>query len=171
MNPFDIVICALAATAIIFGYRSGLLRSVATILGYAVAAPIAVTMTPPVTAAFAGNTGTETTWNLTIFFAIFLICGILVGLAFRKAVDEAVGPTPSLPDRLTGSILGAVRIGLVAITIVLVFDRLIPAKQEPAFLKGSYLRPILSAAAKTGLKSLPPETVAYIDRLKRAPRA
>jgi hypothetical protein len=49
----------------------------------------------------------------------------------------------SLPDRLAGSVLGVVRIGLVAMTLVLIFDRIIPLDRQPAFLRGSQLRPIL----------------------------
>jgi len=50
---------------------------------------------------------------------------------------------------------------------VLVFDRIIPVGQEPGFLKGSQLRPILSDVAQRGFRSLPPELASTIDRLKR----
>jgi membrane protein required for colicin V production len=56
---------------------------------------------------------------------------------------------------------------LVAVLLVLVFDRLIPAGREPEFLKGSQLRPLLSAAGREGLRSLPPDVAQTIDRLKR----
>jgi membrane protein required for colicin V production len=79
-----------------------------------------------------------------------------------------VGPRISLPDRLAGALLGAVRIGLIAVLIVLIFDRVIPADREPAFLKGSTLRPWLSQAGEAGVNRLPPEAVQAIDRLKRA---
>jgi membrane protein required for colicin V production len=67
-------------------------------------------------------------------------------------------------------VLGAVRIALVAVTTVLVFDRIIPADREPAFLKGSQLRPILLMAGQRGLKSLPPDITAFIDQLKKDQR-
>jgi len=51
--------------------------------------------------------------------------------------------------------------------VVLVFDRIIPPGREPAFLKGSQWRPGLSQAAQQGLRSLPPDVEAYIDRLKK----
>ena len=63
--------------------------------------------------------------------------------------------------------LGAVRVGLIAITVVLIFDQLVPANRQPAFMTGSQLRPLLSAAAQMGVKSLPPDLVAAIDRLKK----
>ena len=51
--------------------------------------------------------------------------------------------------------------------MVLVFDRLIPADRQPGYLKESRLKPILSVAGQMGLKSLPPELVAYVDTLKK----
>ena len=83
------------------------------------------------------------------------------------AVSETVGARIGIADRLAGSALGAVRIALVAVLMVLIFDQLIPADREPAFLRGSQLRPTLSMAARLGLKSLPPETTAFIDQLKK----
>jgi membrane protein required for colicin V production len=68
---------------------------------------------------------------------------------------------------MAGALLGAARIGLVAVLIVLIFDRIIPADRQPPFLVDSRLRPYLSAAAQKGLKSLPPEVDDYIARLKR----
>jgi membrane protein required for colicin V production len=47
--------------------------------------------------------------------------------------------------------------------LVLVFDRIIPPRREPAFLAGSQLRRVFSEAGKRGC-SLPPEAVAAIDR-------
>ena len=66
--------------------------------------------------------------------------------------------------------LGATRVGLVAITLVLIFDALMPAQATPTFLVGSQLRPLLSAAGQKGFRSLPPEVAATIDRLKAARR-
>jgi membrane protein required for colicin V production len=50
---------------------------------------------------------------------------------------------------------------------VLIFDQLVPADRQPAYLTGSQLRPLLSMAGQKGFKSLPPDVTAYIDRLKR----
>ena len=68
-----------------------------------------------------------------------------------------VGRNVSVPDRVAGAALGAIRIAMLAILLVLVFDRIIPTGREPAFLKGSQWRPVLSSAAQYGLQSLPPE--------------
>jgi membrane protein required for colicin V production len=66
--------------------------------------------------------------------------------------------------------LGAVRVGLVAITLVLIFDQLVPIDRQPAFLVGSQLRPLLSTAGQKGFRSLPPDIAATIDRLKQTQR-
>ena len=62
---------------------------------------------------------------------------------------------------------GAVEYFATSDVLVLIFDRLIPPGLEPQFLRGSQLRPILSVAGQKGLKSLPPETTAFIDQLRR----
>ena len=51
--------------------------------------------------------------------------------------------------------------------MVMVFERIIPPGREPAFLTGSKLRPILSAAGQEGLRKLPPDVTEFIDRMKR----
>jgi membrane protein required for colicin V production len=95
------------------------------------------------------------------------VAGIALGALLRFAVSEMVSPRISIPDRVAGALLGAVRIGLLAVVLVLVFDRIIPPGREPAFLQGSQWRPVLSKAAQQGLRSLPPDVAVYIDRLKR----
>jgi membrane protein required for colicin V production len=165
MNPFDAVIYAAAAMAAVLGFSSGLLRSLATILGYLIAAPLAVAVTPRVMALAPGLVPPGQTWLVPV--GAFLLAALLVGALLRSAVSGFVGNEINLFDRVAGAALGALRIGLVAVVIVLVFDRIIPAGREPAFLTDSKLRPHLSAAAQMGLKSLPPEAEAYIDRLKR----
>jgi membrane protein required for colicin V production len=104
-----------------------------------------------------------------VLFGIFLITGMLLGQVGRLALDDATGP-PSLFDRLGGAVLGTVRVGLVATTLVLVFDQLVPAGAQPAFLTGSQLRPLFSTAGQMGIRSLPPDAVAAIARLKQAQR-
>jgi membrane protein required for colicin V production len=166
MNPFDAVVTVVAIVAVVMGFRSGLLRSLATILGYLVAAPAAIAITPHVTAFVLGSAGSQDkTW--IVLFGVFIIVGIGISALFRTAVNEFIGPDIAPFDRVAGAALGAVRIFLVAVLIVVVFDRLIPADREPPFLAGSRLRPYLSAAGQKGLQSLPPEIEDYIDRLKR----
>lgn len=166
-NPFDIAIYIVLFVAVVMGFMSGLLRSLATIFGYLAAAPLAVVATPylaPLAAQF--KLPPTQTWLL--FAGVFIVFGMVLSALLRMAVNEMVGPNVSIPDRLAGAVLGAVRIGLLAVLLVLIFDRIIPAGREPAFLVGSQWRPVLSQAGRAGLRSLPPDVTAFIDRLKRA---
>jgi membrane protein required for colicin V production len=85
----------------------------------------------------------------------------------RMVLDESIGPGAGIGDRLAGAALGAVRVGLVAVTLVMIFDQLVPPDRQPSYLAGSRLRPLLSVAGQTGFRSLPPEVAATIDRLKK----
>ena len=98
---------------------------------------------------------------------IFVVAGIAMSALLRVFVNEMIGPNVSIPDRAAGAMLSAVRVILVAVVLVLVFDHIIPPGREPEFLKGSQWRPVLSQAGQQGLSKLPPEVEAYIDRLKK----
>jgi membrane protein required for colicin V production len=167
MNSFDAVVFLALIVATVTGFNAGLLRSAATILAYLIAMPIAVMMMPLVSTGTDGKLGSSLVQNSPLLFGIFLITGIVLGKLMRMAIDETVGPQAGIADRLAGAALGAVRIGLVAVTLVLTFDQLTPSGRQPAFLAGSQLRPLLSEAGQRGFKSLPPDVVAYIDRLKK----
>ena len=167
MNSFDAVVYLALIVATVTGFNAGLLRSAATILAYLIAMPIAVMMMPLVSTGTDGKFGSPLLQNSPLLFGIFLITGIVLGKLMRMAIDETVGPQAGIAVRLAGAALGAVRIGLVAVTLVLTFDQLAPLGRQPAFLAGSQLRPLLSEAGQRGLKSLPPDVVAYIDRLKK----
>ena len=168
INPFDAAIYICLAVAIVAGFNSGLLRSLATIFGYVCAAPVAVAAMPYVSPYLTGQLKLPAAQTWLSFIAVFLLAGIVLGALMRLVVGELTGPTVSAPDRAAGAMLGAVRIALLAVLMVAVFDRIIPPGREPAFLAGSKLRPILSAAGRQGLQSLPTDVADYIDRLKRA---
>jgi membrane protein required for colicin V production len=166
MNTFDAVVAVAAVLAMVLGFSAGLLRSLATILGYLIAAPLAVAITPYVTAIALGRSmSPDNAWPMLV--VVFVAAGAGISALLRTVVGEFVGPEVGAFDRLAGAALGAVRIGLIAVLIVVVFDRVIPADLQPQFLVGSKLRPYLSAAGRAGLRSLPPEVDGYIDRLKR----
>jgi membrane protein required for colicin V production len=167
MNPFDAVVYAVAILAIVMGFNAGLLRSLATILGYLIAAPVAVAVTGRVTAIAVGRSTVSPEQGWLVLFAVFIAIGIVVSALLRVAIGEFIGADISLFDRVAGAALGAVRIFLVAVLVVVIFDRIIPADRQPPFLIGSRLRPYLSAAGQKGLQSLPPEVDDYIDQLKR----
>ena len=130
-------------------------------------APIAVWAISLVSPAIDGQPGAPLMQNSPLLFGIFLITGIVLGKLMRMALDDAIGPQAGIADRLAGAALGAVRVGLVAVTVVLIFDQLVPSDRQPAYLAGSQLRPLLSVAGQRGFKSLPPDVVVYIDRLKK----
>jgi membrane protein required for colicin V production len=169
MNGFDLAVTLAAATAIVLGYRAGLLRSAATIVAYACAAPLAVEGTSLLVPAL-GHAPLNAGRTALVFLGVLTLLGIAVTAAFRAVIDELSGSEIALPDRLAGSALGIVRIGLVATTVVLVCDRIMPADREPAFFAGSQLRPLFSLAAQRGLKSLPSETAPFIDQIARQRR-
>ena len=167
MNIFDIAIIVALIVAVITGFNAGLLRSAITILAYLFAMPLAVWLMSLLSPASDAATSALPAQNSLIFFAIFLISGMALGKMARMAIDETLGSEAGIGDRLAGALLGTSRVGLVAITLVLIFDQLVPADRQPAYLTGSQLRPLLSMAGQKGFKSLPPDVTAYIDRLKR----
>jgi membrane protein required for colicin V production len=167
VNPFDAAIYIVTAVAVVMGFSSGLLRSLATIFGYVSAMPIALAASPPLSQILTDQLHMPPVQNWVVPCGIFVAAGLVLSALLRLAVTELVGPQVSIPDRLAGALLGAVRIGLLAVLMVLIFDRIIPAGRDPAFLHGSQMRPLLSTAGQLGLKSLPPDVADYIDRLKR----
>lgn len=167
INPFDVAIDLCLFIAVVMGFMSGLLRSLATIIGYVAAMGLAVALAPQLEPVITAQFKLPPAQAWLVFAIIFLAAGMALGALLRFAIGELVGRNISIPDRVAGALLGAVRVGLLAVVLVLVFDRIIPPGREPAFLKGSQWRPVLSRAAQQGLKTLPPDIEAYIDRLKR----
>jgi membrane protein required for colicin V production len=166
LNSFDVVVVACLIGAMAFGFRAGLLRSAATILAYLVAMPIAVWVTGMAAPHMAVGTFGSPQSPL-LFFAAFVIAGVALSALLRMAVNDMIGPEIGLGDRLGGAVLGAVRVGLVAVTLVLIFEQLLPANAQPAYLNGSQLRPWLALAGQRGIRALPPDVTATIDQWKR----
>jgi membrane protein required for colicin V production len=146
------------------------LRSAITILAYLVAMPIAVAATALLAPQIGGRLGAPLLQNSLLFFGAFLFTGMVLGKVARVALDDTIGSEAGIGDRLGGAVLGAVRVGLVAITLVLVFDQLVSADRQPTFLTGSQLRPLLSTAGQKGFRSLPPDVAATVNRLKQEQR-
>jgi membrane protein required for colicin V production len=170
MNSFDAIVYLALVIATITGFKTGLLRSVVTILAYLFAMPIAVWLMSLLSPQIAGKFASPLTQNSLLFFGIFLGAGMVLGKLARVALDDTIGSEAGIGDRLAGAALGAGRVGLVAVTLVLIFDQLVPTDRQPAFLTGSQLRPLLSAAGQKGFKSPPPDVTATLDRLKREQR-
>ncbi|MEH2566571.1 CvpA family protein [Bradyrhizobium sp. AZCC 2289] len=170
MNSFDVVVYVGLLIAVVTGFNTGLLRSAITILAYLFAMPIAVWATSALAPQLDGRLGSPLTQNSLLFFGTFLIAGMVLGKCARMALDDTIGSEAGIGDRLGGAALGAARVGLVAVTLVLIFDQLVPVDRQPAFLTGSQLRPLFSAAGQMGFRSLPPDVAATVDRLKREQR-
>ena len=169
-NLFDLAIYVCLFVAVVMGFMTGLLRSLATIFGYVCGMGVAVVAAPKLTSLLAGYLKFAPPPAWVVEIATFILAGAVIGALLRLVVGEMVGPNVSIPDRVAGALLGAFRIVLLAVLLVLVFDRMIPPGREPAFLKESQWRPVLSSAAQHGLQSLPPEVEDYIDRLRRQRR-
>jgi membrane protein required for colicin V production len=172
MNSFDAVIYVLLIIALVTGFRAGFLRSLATILGYVAAMPVAVKATPLVSPALPASSTEPWAQGSLAFVAIFVVTGIVLAALMRRALDAAIGPSVGRVDRLVGALFGAIRIARIAVMLVLIFDSdsIILANREPRFLAESHLRPLLSMAGQRGLKSLPPDVTAFIDQLKKERR-
>jgi membrane protein required for colicin V production len=169
MNSFDIAIYAGLAIAIIMGFQTGLLRSAVTIVAYLFATPIGMWITSLIAPRIGGDPASPLTQSWVLFVS-FLAAGMILGKLARMALDEAIGTDAGIGDRLCGATLGALRVVLIATTLVVMFDQALPTDRQPAFLSGSHLRPLLSAAGQKGFKALPPEVTETIDRLKRERR-
>jgi membrane protein required for colicin V production len=167
VDVFDIVVCSVAALAVVMGFHAGLLRSLATIAGYLAAAPIAVAITPGLAAVALGQDPHSPDAKWLALCIVFVATGFFISALLRIAIGEFTGPDVGLADRAAGAALGAVRIGLCAMLVVVAFDRVIPADRQPPFLAHSRLRPYLSAAGQQSLQSLPPDVQNYLDRLKQ----
>jgi membrane protein required for colicin V production len=167
MNIFDAAVIGATLVAVVMGYRSGLLRSLATIFGYLLAAPVAIVVAPKLTPLVTTQPLSPDGPSLLLVAGIFLGVGFVTAAVLRSAVGLAAGYDVSVPDRAAGAALGAVRIVLLAVLMVLIFERMIPPKREPAWLAQSKLRPLLAAAGEQGVRKLPADVVAHIDRLKK----
>ena len=60
MNTFDAIVVGVTLLATVMGYRSGLLRSLATIFGYLLAAPVAIVATPKLAPLFVTQVPSDT---------------------------------------------------------------------------------------------------------------
>jgi membrane protein required for colicin V production len=171
MNLFDVGIYVIALIAMVTGFNAGLLRGLATILAYAIAAPVALAAAPAVTTWLTtqGLLPNDEIPNAASFvpFGLLLVIGIVLGAVMRGAVSVSSGGRIGFLDRVLGALLGVARVVLLAVLLVLIFERIIPAGREPDWLAQSRLRPYLSTAGAQGLRALPPQALDYIDRLKR----
>ena len=167
MNPFDLTIGFGLAAFMGLGFYSGFLRSLATIIGYVAAAPIAVAATSYVSPALAGDAAPPWARNFVLFFMVLLVVGAVVARLLRHGLADVIGGDVNIVDRIVGALFGAARVGLVVLPVVMMFDRYVPAERQPQFFAGSKLRPYFSAAGQRGIDALPADATAYLDKLTR----
>jgi membrane protein required for colicin V production len=171
MNQFDFAIALGIAAFMGLGFYSAFLRSLASILGYVAAAPLAMAATSYVSPALAGDAAPPWVRNFTLFFVVLLVAGAVVGRLLRHGLAEVIGDNVGIADRIVGALFGAARVGLVVLPVVVVFDRYVPLERQPQFFAGSKLRPYFSAAGQRGVNALPAEATIYLDRLSRQRRS
>src|ERR1700730_15827508 len=75
MNSFDAAVYFVLIVAVVSGFNAGLLRSIATIMGYLAAMPVALTATPYVSPIFVDKINMPGVQNPLVFFGIFLVVG------------------------------------------------------------------------------------------------
>src|SRR5690349_10454072 len=104
MNPFDAAVLLTTLLLAVLGFRAGLLRSLADILGFVVAAPVAVALMPYLSNAAKAAPAAGALWNqgFIIFFATFLVVGLILAQLMRYAVAGMVGDEIHFLDRSAG---------------------------------------------------------------------
>jgi membrane protein required for colicin V production len=167
MNKFDFTVGLGLLAFMGLGFYAGLLRSLAVILGYVAAAPVAVAVTSCVSPALAGDAAPPWARNIALFFVVLLAGGALVGRLLRHGVAEVLGDRIDIVDRIAGALLGALRLGIVVLPVVVMFDRYVPPERQPQFFAGSKLRPYFSLAGQHGINALPADVTVYLDKLTR----
>jgi membrane protein required for colicin V production len=165
MNTFDFAVGLALLAFMALGFSAGLLRSLASILGYIAATPLAVAATSFVSPALAADAAPFWARNGVMFMLVLSLIGAVVARLLRHGVAEVFGEEIDVVDRIVGALFGALRVGLVVLPVVIMFDRYVPSGRQPQFLVGSKLRPYFSAAGQRGMRTLPPDVTAYLDRL------
>ncbi len=110
MNPFDAVVLGVALVGLVTGYSAGLLRSLATILAYVIAAPVALAIAPTIVnwlnaRALLPADKAPLLLSLVPFIALIVI-GVLLGALMRGAVGSVTGGRTIFIDRVLGALLG-----------------------------------------------------------------
>lgn len=97
MSIFDAIVYAVAVIATIKGFKAGLLRSLATIFGYLIAAPIAVAITPHLSALLPEQSAAPPNRTWLVLAAVFLAIGIAVGTLLRRRWANLPGRRSASP--------------------------------------------------------------------------
>src|SRR5438270_6731796 len=91
MNSFDAVVYLVALVAVISGFNAGLLRSIATIMGYLTALPVAMAAMPYASRSLLDKRDAAGPQSSLILFGIFLVVGMALSALLRTAISEIIG--------------------------------------------------------------------------------
>ena len=97
-NSFDLAVYACLFVAVVMGFMTGLLRSLATIIGYICGAGIAVAATPKVLSLLANYPKIPTLQSWIVVVAIFIVTGALISALLRLTVSGM--PVATSPFRI-----------------------------------------------------------------------
>src|SRR5215467_14143360 len=100
-NWFDLAIYICLFVAVVVGFMTGLLRSLATIFGYI--AGMGVAEAPRVTPLLTTHLKIPTVQTWIVIVAIFVAAGAGLSALLRLALNEMVGPNISVPDHVAGA--------------------------------------------------------------------
>src|SRR5579862_2116999 len=102
VNAFDVAVIVIMIVAIIMGFQSGLLRALATILGYICAAPIAIGASPTVAQMLTLQLR-QPVPDWAVFAGLFVVVGILLAALMRMTVGALTGEHIGIADRMAGA--------------------------------------------------------------------
>src|SRR6185437_12961808 len=105
-NSFDLAVIGILLVAVVMGFQSGLLRALATILGYVCGAAFAVAATPTASHILTEQLRVKPMAEGIVFTGVFLVAGMLVAAAMRMLVGELAGKNIGVVDRMAGATLG-----------------------------------------------------------------
>ena len=154
-NSFDLAVYACLFVAVVMGFMTGLLRSLATIIGYICGAGIAVAATPKTLSLLANYPKIPTPQTWIVVVAIFIVTGALISALLRLTVSGIAGRNVTVPDRIAGAALGAVRFAMLAIMLVLVFDRMMFPQRLAVAASALIGGTVRNTVASTGSRRLP----------------
>jgi len=113
-NSFDLAVYACLFVAVVMGFMTGLLRSLATIIGYICGAGIAVAAAPKTVSLLANYPKIPTPQTWIVVVAIFIVAGALISALLRLIVSGMTSRNISVPDRIAGAAPGGVRFAMLA---------------------------------------------------------
>ena len=95
INPFDAAIYLCLFVAVVMGFMTGLLRSLATIFGYVAAMGLAVALAPQLSPLLTEQFKLPPAQPWLVFAVVFLVAGIVLGALLRLRGQRTGRPATS----------------------------------------------------------------------------